>query len=111
ERWRRRLFPQFLPAALQRAFPLEAVDNPAAVAHYLHLDMAGMLDELLDIEPAVAEGGLSLGARLGHQPLELVFASRQADATPAAACRRLDHDRKAGFAYHRQRRRGRVSPP
>jgi hypothetical protein len=30
------------------------------VAQHLHLDVAGMLEELLDVDAAVAEGGLGL---------------------------------------------------
>ena len=42
-----------------------------AVAEDLHLDVAGALDQPLEIEPAVAERGQRLGARLRHQALEL----------------------------------------
>ena len=35
-----------------------------AVAEDLHLDMAGLADELLQIEPAVPEGRLGLGGGL-----------------------------------------------
>src|SRR5207237_8158113 len=98
KRDRGRLLPQFLTASLQRAFPLEAVDDAVAIAQNLHLDMAGMLDELLDIEPAVAECGLSLRPRLRHEPHEFILAARHPYASPAATRPRPDPDRKPGFA-------------
>jgi hypothetical protein len=42
------------------------VHGPLAVAQHLNLDVAGIGDELFDIEPAVTEGGLGFRARLGQ---------------------------------------------
>ena len=113
---RRRLLPDLLAAALQRAFALEAVDDVAAVAEHLHLDVAGALDQLLDIEPAVAEGGLRLGAApAASAGANSVGVAGDADAAAAAAGRRLDHHRKADLlddraAPPRGRRSGRSLP-
>ena len=71
------------------------MDDALAVAEDLHLDVARALDHLLEVEPAVAEGGLRLGAGLRHQALELAHVGGDADAAAAAAGRRLDHHRES----------------
>ena len=103
---RGRLFPHLLAAALQRAFALEAMDHALAVAEDLHLDVAGALDHLLQVEPAVAERRLRLGAGLRHQALELLEIGGDADAAATTAGRRLDHDGKAGALDDGARRLG-----
>src|SRR5581483_7302315 len=50
------------------------------------------LDQLLDIEAAVAERSFRLGARQWPQPLEFGEIMRDAYAAAAAARGRLDHD-------------------
>src|SRR5205807_222309 len=92
----RRLLPNLLPPPLQRAFALVAMDEVAAVPEDLDLDVAGALDQLLDVEAAVAEGGFGLRACLRHQALELGKVVGDADAAAAAAGRRLDQDRESG---------------
>ena len=59
------LLDHLLVPALHRAVALAEVDHvPPAVAEDLHLDVAGLLDELLDVDRAVAEGRLGLRPRL-----------------------------------------------
>jgi hypothetical protein len=49
---------QLLVAALQRALPLPQVADVAGpVAENLHLEMPGAVDELLHVQPGIAEGG------------------------------------------------------
>ena len=61
---RRRALDHLLVAALHRAVALEQVDDVAvAVAEDLHLDVAGALDQLFEIDLVVAEGGLGLALR------------------------------------------------
>ena len=62
------------------------MDRVAPVAEHLHLDMAGARDEFLQIEAAVAERGLRLGARLiegGSKPSS-VSATRMPRPPPPA---------------------------
>ncbi len=71
-------------------------DRAIVVADDLHLDMARLADQPLDIDAVAAEGGLRLGlaARIGL--LQLGGVLDDAHAAPAAAGDRLDHDRAAG---------------
>jgi hypothetical protein len=69
-----------------------------AVAEDLHLDMAGAQDHLFEIALAVAECRLGLAAALEHLFLQLVGAVDRAHAAPAAAPRRLEHQRIADLA-------------
>ena len=57
--------------------------------------MSSALDDLFDVEAAIAEGGLSLGTGLRKQPLELRHILSNANAPSAPAGSGLDHDRKA----------------
>ena len=60
---RRRLLDDLLVAALDRAFALAQVDDVAVlVAEHLDLDVARVLDELLDEDAVVAEARLGLRA-------------------------------------------------
>ena len=108
--WRQRgrgsFLPDLLTAALQRALALEAVDDVVSVAEHLHLDVPRAFDELLDIEPAVAEGRERLGLRLRHEVMKLLGRARDADAAAAAAGRRLDHHGKADLLRQRECRLG-----
>ncbi len=72
------------------------MDDVAPVAEDLHLDVPRAFDQLLDIEPAIAEGGECFRLRLRHQMMEFLGRTRDADAASAAAGRGLDHHGKAG---------------
>ena len=61
-----------LVLSLQRAFPLAQMGDRLAIAHDLHLDVAGTLDQLLHVEIAVAERGGSLAGAALIGRLELV---------------------------------------
>ena len=97
QRRARRDLDQLLVTALDRAFALpEMADRAIVVADDLHLDVAGVADQALDIDAVAAEGGLGLGlaARIGL--LELVGVVDDAHAAAAAASDRLDHDGATG---------------
>ncbi len=50
-----------LVAPLDAAVALTEVDDvPRLVAEHLHFDVADCVDELLDVQPPVAEGGFRL---------------------------------------------------
>src|SRR5581483_5729408 len=66
------------------------------VAEDLNLDMPGALDHLLQIEAAIAECGKRLGLGLRDEAVELLLVVGDANATAAAAGRRLYHGREAG---------------
>ena len=93
QRRARRDLDQFLVAALDGAFALpQMADGAVVVADDLHLDVAGVADQALDIDAVAAEGGhrLGLAARIGlFQPGGVVD---DAHAAPAAAGNGLDHD-------------------
>ena len=70
-----RLLDQLLVAPLGRAVALAQVDDVAvAVAEDLDLDMARALDELLDVERAVAERRLRLGRSRIERARDVGFA-------------------------------------
>jgi hypothetical protein len=69
----RRPLDHLLVAPLHRAVALEQVDQVAvAVAEELHLDVAGALDQLLQVDLVVAEGGLGLATALADLLLQLL---------------------------------------
>ena len=74
-----------------------------AVAEDLHLDVAGALHQLFDIEAAIAKRGLGLARRLREQAAELFQIVDDPDAAAAAARRRLDQRGKAGAGDRRFR--------
>ena len=88
---------ELLVAALDRAFAFpEMADRAVAVAEDLHLDMAGLADQPLDIDLIAAERrlGLGLAARIGLlQPGSILD---HPHAAPATAGHGLDHDRGTG---------------
>ncbi len=97
QRRARRDLDELLVAALDRAFALpEMADRAMVVADDLHLDVAGVADQALDIDAVAAEGGhrLGLAARIGL--LQLCGVVDDAHAAAAAAGDRLDHDGAAG---------------
>ena len=79
-------------------------DVAVRVAEHLHLDMAGALDQLFEIDLVLAEGGLGLALALRHFAREVGFVADGAHAAPAAAPGRLQHHRIAdlgGQLLHR----------
>ena len=96
EQRRRRLLDELLVAALDRAVALAEVDDVAlGIAQDLELDVARVLDEFLDVNPAVAERLLRLAAGGVVALDEGDIAVRGAHALAAAAGHGLDHDRVA----------------
>ena len=65
----------------------------------LHLDVAGGLDQLLQVDPVVAERGARLAAGQAEQALELVVVVDALDAPAPSAARRLDQQRVADLAW------------
>ena len=72
DRRRRRLLPDFLTPALQRAFAFETVHDAFAIAEHLHFEMAGAVQKPLEIKRAAAECRF----RLRLRSMKLVFESR-----------------------------------
>ena len=96
-----RFFQDLLVAALRGAVALAQVDGAAVgVAEDLHLDVARFLDQALQQQVAVAEGGHGFGARRGQQfaQLRVVDVVAAAHAAAAAAGAGLDHQRRADAA-------------
>ena len=92
----RGLLDHLLVPALDRAFALaEMHEMPLPVAEDLDLDVPGLLDELLEEHPFVAEGGGGLGLRPREPLLELGVVAGDAHALAATAGRGLDHHRIA----------------
>ena len=86
-----RLLEHLLVAPLDRAVALAEVDAVAvAVEQDLDLDVAGALEEPLEDEPVVVEGGLGLASGGGEVGREAVGEADRAHALAAAAGRRLD---------------------
>ncbi len=80
-------------AALDGALALEEVDDvPVLVAEDLHLDVAGLLEVLLHVEVAVAEG--RVGLRAGHLEgrLQFLLAPHDPHALAAAPGAGLEDD-------------------
>jgi hypothetical protein len=96
-----RALDDLLVAALDGAVALEEMDGIAMrVAQHLHLDMAGALDQLFQIDLVLAEGGLGLALGLGHLAGEIFLGADGAHAAPAAAPGGLEHDRIADLGGH-----------
>src|SRR6202043_1420435 len=93
---RRRLLDQLLMPALDRALALAQVDHLAVeVAEDLELDVPGLDEVLLEIDPAVAERLLRFLAGGRELALDLALGRDDAHAAAAAAGRRLEDDRIA----------------
>src|SRR5262249_21431284 len=92
---RRRLLDQFLmPQVLHGTLPLAEVNDAAVlVREYLHLDVARLLQELLQIDVGTAERRGRLAPRHLQLARQLLFVLDETDAAPAAAVRRLDEQR------------------
>ncbi len=83
-------------AALQRAVAVIQVDGIAlAVGQHLNLDVTRLLEELLHVHGAVAEGRVGLGAGHGDRGDQVGFGVHHAHATSAAAGGGLDDHRVA----------------
>src|SRR5688572_18770961 len=93
---RRRLFDDFLMAALQRAVALAEVhDVTVVVREHLDLDVARLLEELLHVDLGVAEGRERLALRDHDGVQQRGVAVHDSHATTAAAARGLDDHRVA----------------
>ena len=96
ERGGRGLLDELLVAALDRALTLAEGQHPSGgVAQHLDLDVACGRDELLDVDRAVAERRLRLGARRAVRVLEVVRARNEPHSLPAATRGRLEQHGKA----------------
>ena len=106
---RRRLLDHLLVAPLDRAFALVEVDHVALrIAQHLDLDVARLLDELLDEDPVVAEAVAGLVAAGGEAVEGVLVVEGHAQALAAAAGRGLDHHRVADLAGNLDRALGRL---
>src|SRR5690606_28266002 len=95
----RRLLDDLLVAPLDRAFALAQMDHVAVtVGEDLNLDMARLLDELLDEYPVVAKARPRLVHRATNAVPHGVVIDGHAHALAAAAGRSLDHHRIADLA-------------
>ena len=79
---------------------------PRLVGEHLHLDVAGALHQLLQVDLVAAEGGLGLAPRRDEVAAKIGFAGEHAHAASAAAPRRLQHQRIADIGSHARRRIG-----
>src|SRR4029079_12435999 len=96
ERRRRRLLHELLMPALDRAFALaEREDVPVPVAQDLDLDVAGRVDDLLEVEGTVAERRFGLGGRSRERLVEAVWIADEPHTLPTPARGRLEQDREA----------------
>ena len=93
---RRRLLEDLLVAALDRAVALAEVDAVAVrIEQDLDLDVATALDEALEDEPVVTEGGRRLAPGGGERVGQAAGLADGAHPLAAAAGRRLDEEREA----------------
>src|SRR6266508_3282378 len=98
DRGRRCLLDDLLVATLDRAVALAQVDEvPVPVSEHLHLDVAGILDELLHVDGGVREVRLSLAASGGEGTPGFLGPRNDLEAFAAATGRRLDRNRPAEF--------------
>ena len=87
-----RLLDQLLVAALDRALPLAQVVHVAVpVGEDLDLHVARALDEPLQVDRRVVEGGVRLVPGHRERPLQVPGGGDDAHPLPSAARRRLDH--------------------
>ena len=96
---RRRFLDDLLVASLHRAVALAEPDRVLVlVGEHLDLDVARVLEELLQVHGGVAEGGAGFGARGLHRRDQRRLRVDDAHAAAAAAARGLDDDRIADRA-------------
>ena len=108
EERRRRLLDELLVAALQRAVAGRHDDDVAErVREALRLDVARLVEVLLDEALAAAERGDGLAGRRLELLGDLLHRARDLQAAPAAAERGLDGDRQADLARRTRRPRRR----
>jgi len=106
---RRRLLDHLLVAPLHAALALAEPEAGAfPVGEHLDLHVARPRYCLFNVDARVAEGGHRLALRGGEGPVELLGALDEAHSLPAAARRRLEHDRVADL--QRVVLRGRLLP-
>ena len=92
-------FDDLLMAALDGAVAFVEMDDVAMpVGKDLDFDMPGGDDRLFQNERVGAEGVAGFGARGPQCGQKILFPVHAAHAATAAACRSLDHDRKADLA-------------
>src|SRR5690606_19707046 len=104
-RWRGRLFDQFLVTSLDGAFTLgERPDLARGIHEHLHLDMARLLQIPFEIDLRIGEVALRLATASIECGRELAGALRDAEALAAAPAGRLDGDRVAMRVRPRLRR-------
>ena len=93
---RGRLLDELLVAALDRAVALAEMDHvPVPVGKHLHLDVAGVFDEPLDVDGRVGEVLLALPGRGREGALRLVGRGDELHPLAAASRGRLDEQRVA----------------
>ena len=102
QRGRGRFLEHLLATPLQRAFAFIQMDGVLAVSQHLHFDVP-RAQVAFQVDPAIAERRLRLGLGLRHLRAQLGLVLHHADAAPAAAGRRLDHQRIAHARGMRQR--------
>ena len=86
---RRCLLHDLLLASLHGAVAVTQVDGVDAVSEDLHLHVAGVLHEALEVHVGAAECGLRLGLRDAHGGEQVVLGLDEADAPTPASGRRL----------------------
>ena len=114
ERRRGRLLDQLLVAPLDRALALAEREHAAVlVAEHLDLDVPRRHERLLEVEGAVRERGLGLGAGRRVRRLERVGVVNEAHALAASARGRLQQNREAelrGRSAHLRQRGAALAP-
>ena len=90
---RRALLDHLLMAALDGALAFAEVDHIAVtVAEDLDFDVAGALDQPLDVDFGAAEGALGFAGGVAESGFEVALAVHAAHAFPSAAGHRLQQD-------------------
>ena len=111
EERRGRLFDELLVTALQRAVARRDHDDVArGIREALRLDVARLVEVLLDEALAAAEGGDRLARRRLEHLGDLFERAGDLEAASAAAVRGLDGDRQAVLLDERERPRRRRRP-
>ena len=102
EQDRRRLLDDLLMPALQRTFAFTEVDDVAVlIGEDLHLDVAGCVDEVLEEQGVVAEGGCRLASGPDQRVGQIVGVLDAVHTLAATAGTRLDEHREADVGGRR----------